>query len=260
MLILSADTSTNSYTVGLFEVDSSTQGPVVSRTLSEKTSDTPRTHAEELLRSLDGILAETGAEGSALDALAISIGPGSFTGLRIGASMWKGLALGWGVPLVAVPTLDAMTRMVDGCEGHVCPVMDARMDEVYGAVYRFRDGVRSKCTDDLVCSMDLFLDTVAEKAAEDDDETAIIFIGDGAAMHREAIQGRIPRAVFPSPLPTAARASCIAEEAAALMDQGAPGDAAAVAPVYLRQSQAERVAPRLPSSSTKAGVNAGDDA
>ena len=258
MVILSADTSTNAYTVGLFEVDTPSLGPIVARALSEKTSDRPRRHVEELLQSVDDMFRETGLSGPGIDALAISIGPGSFTGLRIGASMWKGLALGWGAPLVAVPTLDAMTRLIVGCEGYVCPVMDARMDEVYAAVYRFRDGDRCKRTDELVCALDPFLDTAIETAAEDGGEAAMIFVGDGAALYRARIQDRVPGAVFPTPLPTAARASCIAEEAAARMEQGGPVDAAEVAPVYLRRSQAERVAPKLPNSASKAGARSAE--
>lgn len=258
MVILSADTSTNAYTVGLFEVESPPLGPIVTRTLSEKTSSKPRRHVEELLQSVDDLLGETGLSGPGIDALAISIGPGSFTGLRIGASMWKGLALGWGTPLVAVPTLDAMTRLVDDCPGYICPLIDARMDEVYGAVYQLENGGRRKRTDDLVCALGPFLDTAIETAEEDDEKASITFVGDGAALYRESIQDRVPGAVFPTPLPTMARASCIAEEAAARMDQGLPINAAEVAPVYLRRSQAERVAPKLPTSAPKARANSAE--
>lgn len=255
MLILSADTSTNAYTVGLFEVEPVSGGPIASKTLAERASDTPQKHAEDLLRSVEELFNETGLSGPKLDALAISIGPGSFTGLRIGASMWKGLALGWGKPLVAVPTLDAMTRLARWRDGYVCPLMDARMDEVYGALFRICDGHRIKSTDDLVCSVDRLLDIASATTEEHGESPTLHFVGEAASIYRERIEQRVAGAAFLSPIPTAAHASCIAEEAAELIGKRVSVDAASVVPVYLRQSQAERVAAQSPEGRSQGSTN-----
>jgi tRNA threonylcarbamoyladenosine biosynthesis protein TsaB len=140
------------------------------------------------------------------------------------------LAFGANLPLVPVPTLDAMTRVGAFRDGLVCPLLDARMKEVYGAVYRFTDGVREKLTEDRVGPVEWLLDEIAGD---------VCFVGNGAALYRERILARFPGAFF-APEPCAApRASAVAVEAVGLMAQGVCTDAALVTPVYLRPSQAE---------------------
>ena len=102
------------------------------------------------METVDWVLDQAGIALTGLDALAISNGPGSFTGLRVGAAAWKGLALGNSLPLVAVPTLDAMTRLAPFNEGLLCPLLDAKMGEVFGALYRFDQTARTKLTPDQI--------------------------------------------------------------------------------------------------------------
>ncbi len=221
MKILAADTTTSINTVAVCHGD---------RLLAETVVDCGRGHSERLIDTVDWVLAEAGLKLGDLDALAVSIGPGSFTGVRVGVATWKGLALGQGLPLVPVPTLDAMTRLGAFHDGIVCPLLDARMKEVYGAAFRFTSGTREKLFDERAASIDAILDLV--------DETTV-FLGDGAWLYRDRIRERLPRAVFAPAHCSVPRASAVAVEALALMEAGVCTDAALVNPVYLRQSQAE---------------------
>ena len=226
MKILAADTSTAINTVAVCD-----GGNILAETVVHR----PRSHAERLLATVEWVLDEASLELGGLDALAVSIGPGSFTGLRIGAATWKGLAFAGSLPLVAVPTLDAMTRLAAFRDALVCPLLDARMGEVFGAVYRFRAGVRTKLTEDRVCAVEEIVR--ASSAVNGDVER--IFFGDGALFYKERILAEMEGAVIlegPCALP---RASTVAVEAAALLAHGARADAEAVSPLYLRKAQAE---------------------
>lgn len=99
-------------------------------------------HTERLLPEVDFLLRETGFTAEDIDAVAVSLGPGSFTGLRIGLAAAKGLSMGWAKPLVGVPTLDALAERLSGVveEGEVVPVLNAQRGEVYAARYLFRAG------------------------------------------------------------------------------------------------------------------------
>lgn len=219
-LILAADTSTNINTVALCLGED---------VLVETLADSRRLHAERLLPTVDWILREAGVALEEIDLLAISAGPGSFTGLRIGVATWKGLAFGAGLPTMAVPTLDALARAA-AWEGLVCPVLDARMQEVFTAQYRLGPGGREKVMEDRVCSVSALLEGLSGK---------VYFLGDGLGLYGGMIRERLPEAVLAPAYLGAPRAALVAAEAYALWQQGVPADAATLAPVYLRKSQAE---------------------
>lgn len=221
-IVLAADTSTSINTVALCRGE---------QILVEITADSGRVHAERLLPTVDWVLGEAGITIHQVDLLAVSAGPGSFTGLRIGVAAWKGLALGAGKPLIAVPTLDALARLGAGAGGAVCPLLDARMAEVYGAIYRFRLGEREKLTPDRVCDVESLLMELPDGPAW--------FLGDGAALYHEAILAHRPDALFASGPLSCTHASTIASEALEMLCRGASTDPALVEPVYLRGSQAE---------------------
>ncbi|MDX9975042.1 MAG: tRNA (adenosine(37)-N6)-threonylcarbamoyltransferase complex dimerization subunit type 1 TsaB [FCB group bacterium] len=221
MVILAADTSTPVNTVCL-----SRSGQI----LAETVVLSGRKHSERLLETVDWVLSEGGMGLGQVDTLAVSVGPGSFTGLRVGIATWKGLALAQGLPLAGVPTLDAMTGLGVFTEGVVCPLLDARMHEVFGAVYAYRGGIRTKLTPDRVCSIDDFLNDVPDTA---------VFLGDGATLYADAIRKRFPQAFFAPGHCAVPRASAVAWEAFQRLEEGASTDAAAVVPIYLRKSQPE---------------------
>jgi len=227
MTILAADTGTSINTVAVCDGD---------RLLAEIIVETGRAHSEKLLLTVDWVLQEAGLTLDDVDTLAIGIGPGSFTGLRVGAATWKGLAFARDLPLVAVPSLDAMARLAPFHNDVVCPLLDARMHEVFGAVYRFKDGRREKIVADSVCPVDALLDQIPEPAP--------IFLGNGATLYRGQILARFPGARFAPAACSVPRASAVAAEAVALVAAGISTDAATVSPVYLRKSQPEEKKPQ----------------
>ena len=132
MIILAADTSTKIGSVALVEDESP---------IAEYTLNVSETHSARLMPTIDRVLKDCGMQIAEVDALAVAIGPGSFTGLRIGLATFKGLALAAEKRLVAVPTLDALAASLAFSQHMVCPILDARMGEVYAEFYRIRDDV-----------------------------------------------------------------------------------------------------------------------
>lgn len=230
MIILAADTGSPVNTVCV-----SRDGHI----LAETVALSGRRHSERLLETVDWVLAEAGLGLEDIEALAVSVGPGSFTGLRVGVATWKGLAVGRRLPLLGVSTLDAMTRVAVFQNGLVCPLLDARMKEVFGAVYSFHDGRREKLVPERVGPVESFLEEIPSPA---------LFLGDGAALYAEVIRRRVPGAVFAPPHCSVPRASAVAAEALDLLARGAPADPGAVNPVYLRKSQPEEAFRKSASS------------
>src|SRR5262245_28797949 len=104
--------------------------------VGEHRSNIALTHSERLMVAVDRLLQDCGWSMSDLDGLAVSVGPGSFTGLRVGIATVKGLALAMSLPVAPVPTLDALASALPFADVPVCPVLDARKGEVYLSCYR----------------------------------------------------------------------------------------------------------------------------
>ena len=132
MKILGIDSSGMVASVALVEDD------VV---IAEYTMNHKRTHSETLLPMIDEIVRTSEMKLDELDAIAIAAGPGSFTGLRIGAATAKGLALANDIPIVPVKTCEGLAFNMWGAEGLVCPIVDARRNQVYTGVYKVSGGI-----------------------------------------------------------------------------------------------------------------------
>ena len=128
MRVLGIETATSIASVGIVDAD---------HVAAEQTLPMRGNHARTLLPLIDEVLAAAGMGVRDLGLLAVSIGPGSFTGLRIGLSVAKGLALATGLPVSGVPTLEAYARRAGPRPGLLCPVLDARKGEVYAAAFRW---------------------------------------------------------------------------------------------------------------------------
>lgn len=221
MIILAADTSTPVLTVAVCRGH---------EPLAETAVACGRAHAERLHNTALWVLDQAGVPLESVDALAITRGPGSFTGLRIGIAAWKGLALARSLPLAGVSTLEALAFALPAAES-VCAVLDAKMGEVFAAVFRRtpthaleRVGAERACTaGDLALSV----------------PPGTWFVGDGAVRYRHTLAA-VPGAEFASLALHAPRASLVAACAIPHLESGS-GDPAAVMPVYLRPSQAERL-------------------
>ncbi|MCL2397662.1 MAG: tRNA (adenosine(37)-N6)-threonylcarbamoyltransferase complex dimerization subunit type 1 TsaB [Defluviitaleaceae bacterium] len=200
------------------------------RIIAEHSISNQLTHSQVLLPMIDNMLTTAGFDKRDINLVACSSGPGSFTGLRIGAAAAKGLAFGLGIKIVPVATLDALAYNVSYRAGAIVPIMDARRDQVYTAVYACHNGKIQQKTDYLACDMDYIL-AEAAKTGEN-----VMFLGDGVAVHHQKIAAHgFCTAPATHMLQRAASVGAIALKNT--HHAVAPRD---FAPFYIRLSQAER--------------------
>ena len=199
--------------------------------------DYKKTHSETLLPMLDEICRMTELDRGSLDAVAVSSGPGSFTGLRIGSSTAKGIALALDLPIVEVPTLAALAYGLPFAKGIICPIMDARRDQVYNALFRFEGGKLVELKETRAVKVS---DLVEELNGAGYDEP-VIFLGDGVPVYRTLIDEmiKVPCEYAP-PHVNRQSAESVGALAVELMRQGKTVSADEHVPFYLRRSQAEQ--------------------
>ena len=192
--------------------------------VGEYALDVRATHSERLMGAIDRLLTDAGWAVRDLEGLAVSVGPGSFTGLRIGLSTVKGLALALSIPIVAVPTLDAMAALLPFAALPVCPVLDARKGEVYASLYRWDGAGMHRVWEYLAI-------TPADLAQRL--EEPVIVLGDAADQIHSPYARRIrPPRRGPSP----ASVGALGYSRLTIGDTVAPAD---LVPIYLRPSEAE---------------------
>ena len=197
------------------------------------TLNTGNTHSETLLPSVEAVLKLGGVSADDVDLFAIAEGPGSFTGVRIGAATIKGLAFGRNKPCVGVSTLEALAYNLRGFSGIACPVMNARRSQVYNALFRVEHGkIERLCPDRAISLADL----AAELAAYGD--TPIYLAGDGYDMTRAAL-GTCNLRETPEELIYQSGYS-VAACALSAFEAGRHTTDDALVPTYLRLPQAER--------------------
>lgn len=203
--------------------------------LAEYTVNYKKTHSQTLLPMLDEIARMTELDLNTIDAVAVAGGPGSFTGLRIGAATAKGLGLVLGKPLVNIPTVDGLAYNLFGVEKVICPLMDARRNQVYTGIYTF-DGGEFRV---LAPQMAIAVEEIAGRLNELGRE--VIFLGDGVPVYCEILRTllQVPYQFAPAHL-NRQRASSVAALAMEYVRAGKTETAAEHKPEYLRVSQAER--------------------
>lgn len=201
---------------------------------AEYTVNFKKTHSQTLLPMIDEIVTMTETDLNEIDAIAVSGGPGSFTGLRIGSATAKGLGLALKKPLIHVPTVDALAWNLWGAADLVCPIMDAKRNQVYTGIYRMKNGLealKEQCPMDMRALMEE-LNRMGEP---------VIFLGDGVPVYEPVIRemAEIPVSYAPAHM-NRQRAAAVASLGAIYYRQGRTETAAEHGPDYLRKSQAER--------------------
>jgi tRNA threonylcarbamoyladenosine biosynthesis protein TsaB len=200
--------------------------------LAEAVAREGATHSKTLLSNINGLLDQTGLNVRMLDLIAIDVGPGSFTGLRIGLSVAKGLAWAAEKPLVGVTSLDVLARGLPPNPLKICPLIDARKNEVYAALYKYgSEGALERLSEPAVLKPQDLLALI-------DEET--VFLGDGVRVWGQVLSDELGplfnRAPEDLDFPKAQLTARLAQE---LFDQGAESDPAMILPFYIRPSEAE---------------------
>lgn len=207
--------------------------------IAEYTMNYKKTHSQTLLPMLDEVKKMIDLDLNTVDAIAVAAGPGSFTGLRIGSATAKGLGLALDKPIIPVPTVDGLAYNLYGTDKLVCPLMDARRNQVYTGLYGFKRE-----------NNDYFLETIQKQCAVDIKEIVeqinaiereVIFLGDGVSVYEEQIKEiiAVPYSFAPASC-NRQRAACVAVLGMKMYNEGICEKAAEHAPDYLRLSQAER--------------------
>ena len=225
MKLLAIDSSGMTATVAVLEDD---------KLSAEYTINYKKTHSQTLVPMLDEIRKMTDLDLSSLDAIAVAGGPGSFTGLRSATA--KGLGLALDKPIVSVSTLEGLAMNAWGYDKLVCPIMDARRDQVYTGIYRFEAG-----------SLKTVMEGTAESIAElmgqlDELNERVLFLGDGVPVFKDTIDAGLKAEHEYAPAHMSRqRAGALAALAAVYYAEGRTESPADHRPEYLRPSQAERV-------------------
>ncbi|MGB4660353.1 MAG: tRNA (adenosine(37)-N6)-threonylcarbamoyltransferase complex dimerization subunit type 1 TsaB [Mobilitalea sp.] len=203
--------------------------------LAEYTVNFKKTHSQTLLPMLNEIVKMLAMDLSEIDAIAVAAGPGSFTGLRIGSATAKGLGLALEKPLVAVPTLHGLAYNLYGSDKLICPMMDARRNQVYTGLYEF-------VGDELRVVKEQGAVSVEELLAEINLlDREVVFLGDGTAVYQKMIEDKITVEYKYAPIHlNRQRAGAIGALGLTMYKNNQIQTAEEHEPVYLRLSQAER--------------------
>jgi len=223
MKILAVDTSSRTGSVAVLENEA---------VLAEIQVTSTETHAKRLMSAIDSALRMAGIGVSECDGFAVTTGPGSFTGLRIGISAVKGLGFATAKPVTAVSTLDALAYQFPTVADLICPLLDARKGEVYTAIYK--------------CGSYMDWDKVTPDSAVDPRqwlmqiEGSCLFVGDGASLYRNLIKQIVgQKARFAPPYLNTVRASVVAYIGMKQIERGQVVDVGSLVPHYIRKSDAE---------------------
>ena len=223
MKILSLDTTAEVCTAALCED---------SKLIAETTVNTGNTHSQTLLPVIEQLLKISETDVSEIDCFACSTGPGSFTGVRIGVATIKGIAYGKGKPCVSVSTLEALAYNLVGFDGIICPVMNARRNQVYNALFECKNGEIVRLCPDRALSIDELDEELSAKDAP------IYLVGDGYEITAKGF-----KKTNISFVPERYRVQSAYSVARCAIKNLAAGESltdAELVPIYLRPSQAER--------------------
>lgn len=203
--------------------------------IAEYTVNYKKTHSQTLLPMLDELAKMTELDLDSVDAIAVAEGPGSFTGLRIGSATAKGLGLALKKPLAEIPTVDALAYNLYDAKGLICPIMDARRNQVYTGIYRFEEHQLVTVEGQMAVPMTELIRKLNERGEE------VIFLGDGVPVFAQTIAKnlKVPYSFAPAHV-NKQRAAAVAALGELYVKEGKTVTAMEHIPEYLRVSQAER--------------------
>lgn len=233
MIILAIETSTNTASIALWQTSEGEKlASAWENVIGELTLNLLGNHSATLMPAIDHLLQKTNLHINQVQGMALALGPGSFTGLRIGVTTVKGLAYALRVPVVGVSTLDVLAQNVCYACKLVCPVLDARKKEVYAALYR---GDGSGCLTKISADMVIAPEELGKQIKEE-----VIFLGNGVEVYGEIWERQLAsKAFFAPPEFSQPRAVHVARLSQSKFYNRQFLDLFSFGPIYLRRSEAE---------------------
>ncbi|HOQ01636.1 MAG TPA: tRNA (adenosine(37)-N6)-threonylcarbamoyltransferase complex dimerization subunit type 1 TsaB [Acetivibrio clariflavus] len=226
MKVLAIDTSTVIAAVAIMDDE---------KLLGEYSINNKKTHSQKLMVMIDEIMKNLDLKPSDIDVFAASIGPGSFTGLRIGVTTAKAMAYAANKPVVGVPTLDALAYNVVTSKFVICPILDARNNQVFTALYEVKDGKLERTTEYMGIPVSELVQIIRQN------DKKVIFTGDAVDLHKEYFMSELGENCEFAPLGSRLqRGASVAELAIMMAKEGKLTSSFELVPFYLRKSQAER--------------------
>ncbi len=226
MKILALETASNVASIALATKDA---------ILAEYTINNKKTHSQTLLPMIDEMLNMLEMDIKDVDAIAVSAGPGSYTGLRIASATAKGLAMAIDKPIISIPTIDAMAYGKAGVTGLICPMLDARRGQVFTGVYTFVNGDFQIVKPQMIIEIKDLVPVLNELNEK------VYFLGDGVEPNLDYIKQNITAPFEVAPMQVnRQRASFVASLAIEYYEAGNVSEAKDHVPNYLKVTQAER--------------------
>lgn len=225
MKLLGIDSATEAASCAVIDDD---------KLLGEITFNYKKQHSVIIMNMIDYLLNNLKISIDDLDGFAVSKGPGSFTGLRIGMAVVKGLSEGSKKPFVSVSSLDTMAYSLAYTNGITCPIIDALRNNVYTALYTFQNDKLNKISDYMAISVDDLIKILR------DYNLPVTFIGDAVPKFKETLETKLDKVNFSPAHLNLVKASGLCELGINLMREGKFDNPLSSAPIYLRKSQAER--------------------
>lgn len=225
MYILGIDTATKVCGVAVLNEE---------QLMVEKFLNNQKTHSQNIMPLIKQAIEEAGIKPKDLGGIAVTKGPGSFTGLRIGMTIAKSLAQVLNIPIIGVSTLESLALNVLGVPGLICPILDARKNQVYAAVYYDRVGKLEMLEEPMAVALDDLLSKLKKFDRE------VTFLGDAVPVYGSVITEVMgPRALFAGKINSLPRAAATAELGMAMLQLGVSDDPLRLTPFYIRASEAE---------------------
>lgn len=223
-MLLAIETATLASGVALATAD---------KLVAEIIVQTKKTHSERLMPHIEQLLELGQVAKEDITAIAVSIGPGSFTGLRIGLATAKALAYVWNVPVIGVSTLAALAYACPAPNSLICPLLDAQKGNVYQAVYRWEKGILQEVIPPRVIAHQEAINELASQPLP------VIMLGEGAVLFQEVIVAAADPIELAPPHIILPRAGSVALLGHQLLRQGIRHDVMTLEPLYIRRSEAE---------------------
>ena len=230
MKILAVDTSSRNCSVSIVEVDKNKNINVI----AQGNNDDERTHSVKLMPMIDNMFKTSNLSLDNIDLLACCLGPGSFTGIRIGIATMKAFADVKNIPTVGVTSLESLAYNIEE-NATICPIIDCKNNNVYSAMFELKDNTYVKIGDNIADTIEVALENCKLHS-----ENPIVFIGDGSVLHKDLILEKFANKDIRFSDKNIQSSVSLARCAYDKYLKGEYGDSNYISPLYLRKSQAER--------------------